>query len=108
MDILTMTHARIRAEQGDVAGARRVLKGILARSPEDTEARAMLDELRGKAGRQTQAEPTEALPAPEAAEARALADRFRRSLAPATRGADVAGRVRRLEAWLRRICSGRL
>lgn len=98
-----MTHARIRATQGDVAGARRVLEGILARTPDDAEARALLDELRSKAGRKARAEPVESLALPEAADARALADRFRRSLGPAKPIADVSGRVRRLEAWLSRI-----
>jgi hypothetical protein len=103
VEILTMTHARIRAKQGDVAGARRVLKGILERSPDDPEARALLVELEGKAGRQARVEPAEPLALPEAADARALADRFRRSLRPSSRMAHVSGRVRRLEAWLTRI-----
>ena len=98
-----MTHARIRASQGDVAGARRVLAGILARTPDDVEARALLLELEGKAGRRAHAEPAERLSLPEAADARTLADRFRRSLGPARPVADVSGRVRRLEAWLTRI-----
>ena len=98
-----MTHARIRARQGDVSGARRVLTGILERSPDDAEARTLLAELEGKAGRRARVEPAEPLVLPEAADARALADRFRRTLAPAPRIAVVSGRVRRLEAWLTRI-----
>jgi hypothetical protein len=103
MEILTLTHARIRAKQGDLAGARRVLEGILERSPEDVDARSLLDELAGRAGRPARTERVEALSLPEAAEARALADRFRRSLGSGVPIAGVSGRVRRLEAWLTRI-----
>lgn len=103
MEILTLTHARIRAKQGDLAGARRVLRGILERSPEDLEARSLLDELAGRAGRPARTERVEPLSLPEAAEAHALADRFRRSLGSPAPLVDVSGRVRRLEAWLTRI-----
>lgn len=103
MEILTLTHARIRARQGDLAGARRVLVGMLERSPEDVEARSLLEELAGRVGRAARAERSEQLPLPEATDARALAERFRRTLGPRTRIVDVSGRVRRLEAWLTRI-----
>lgn len=103
MEILTITHARIRAKQGDVAGARRVLEGMLARTPDDGEARALLRELEGRAGRQARVEPVEQLGVPEATDARALADRFRQSLGTAKPITNVSGRVRRLEAWLTKI-----
>ncbi len=38
----TLTHARIRARQGDVDGARRILRAMLAEHPEDADARALL------------------------------------------------------------------
>ena len=44
----TLTHARLRAGQGDVAGAVRILRVILAAQPNHTEARAFLGELDGR------------------------------------------------------------
>ena len=43
--LLTLTHARVRAGQGDLRGARRVLRGMLATSPEHAQARRLLAEL---------------------------------------------------------------
>ena len=43
--IATVTHARVRAAQGDVAGALRVLRSLLAASPGDTEALRLHDVL---------------------------------------------------------------
>lgn len=45
--LATVTHARLRAAQGDVPGALRVLETILARRPQDAPAR----ELAGRLGR---------------------------------------------------------
>lgn len=103
MEILTLTHARIRAGQGDLSGARRVLRSILERSPDHAAARALLEELDGKAEREAVQERAEPLSEPEAADARRLARRFRRSLGRREQIPDVPGRVRRLEAWLTRI-----
>jgi D-serine deaminase-like pyridoxal phosphate-dependent protein len=41
----TLTHARLRAAQGDVDGAARILRVILAAQPEHREARSFLAEL---------------------------------------------------------------
>ena len=41
----TLTHARIRAAQGDRSGARRIARAILDRDPKDEGARALLDAL---------------------------------------------------------------
>jgi hypothetical protein len=106
VEILTLTHARIRARQGDLAGARRVLGAILERWPDNADARALLDELRGRAGSEAVPERDDALTLPEAAEAAALAERFRRSLGRRDRDPGATGRVRRLEVWLRRIRGG--
>jgi hypothetical protein len=106
MEILTLTHARIRAGQGDVTGARRVLRAILELSPNNAEAQALLEELSGRAGREVAAERGAPLPAPEGADARSLAEEFRRSLGSRDRNSDVTGRVRRLETWLTRIRGG--
>jgi hypothetical protein len=43
--IATVTHARIRASQGDVFGALRVLRGVLARSPHDADALVLYSDL---------------------------------------------------------------
>jgi hypothetical protein len=45
----TLTHARLRASQGDVAGALRILRVILAVQPAHGEARAMVAELETRA-----------------------------------------------------------
>jgi hypothetical protein len=45
----TVTHARLRAEQGDAAGAVRILRAVLARRPGDAEARELLASLPGGA-----------------------------------------------------------
>lgn len=43
--MLTLTHARLRAGQGDLSGARRVLRGMLAARPGHAQARRLLAEL---------------------------------------------------------------
>lgn len=45
----TLTHARLRAEQGDVAAALRIVGAILEREPDDGEARDLAASLRGSA-----------------------------------------------------------
>ena len=42
---LTVTHARIRLEQGDLAGARRLLGRLLEADPDDPEAQALFRDL---------------------------------------------------------------
>jgi transcriptional regulator GlxA family with amidase domain len=103
LQILTLTHARIRAAQGDIAGARRVLTAILERSPEDAEALAMLAALRGRTGRPAPPDRDETLAQPQRAEARSLARRFRESLGAGPAPLGVSDRIRRLESWLERI-----
>ena len=44
----TLTHARLRATQGDVAGAARILRVILEVQPAHREARELLAELTGR------------------------------------------------------------
>jgi len=41
----TLTHARLRARQGDLPGARRVLRQLLERDPADPAAHALLRDL---------------------------------------------------------------
>lgn len=45
----TLTHARLRAAQGDVAGAARILRVILAVQPAHQEAQAFLEDLTRRA-----------------------------------------------------------
>lgn len=94
---ITVTHARIRLEQGDPVGARRLLEEFLARNPGDPEAQALLLHLPG-AGKVRSPEPNEpAPPPPVSATAEELAARFRGNLG----GED--SRVARLKTWLHRI-----
>ena len=93
----TVTHARLRAGQGDVRGARRILTRVLSRHPGDRAAQELLGELDGRrhVERSARAEPVEA-------RATDLADRFRAALGGATEE-----RAARLRRWLHRIETGR-
>ena len=95
----TLTHARIRAVQGDVAGAARILRVILNVQPGHDEARALLDEIEHRlAVKHT--EPTEAAALPVTpAKAEDLTRRFREALDANPGRAE----IRRLEAWMQRI-----
>lgn len=94
----TLTHARIRAGQGDRSGARRVLREVLEREPWNREARDYFDQLAGQ-DRLRPAEMPEAVPEPPlAATAEDLGARFRELLEI---GPDE--RIQRLNAWLGRI-----
>ena len=91
--LLTVTHARLRAEQGDSAGAVRILEELLARRPGDVEARELLAALPGGAGPAPEIEEVAAAP-PEPASAAELARRFRRKLR------QPSARRRRMERFL--------
>lgn len=79
----TVTHARLRVQQGDRAGAVRILRAVLARRPGDLEAMALLRDL--PLGQVPQPEPEEPAPAPAtSAKAAELAATFRRALAPSS------------------------
>ncbi len=99
----TLTHASLRARQGDVEGARRILRGILAAEPAHADAAELLTRLdRSVAVRRR--EPAEPEPPPaRAATASELSERFRDALeAP---GADSS--VDRLKDWLDRAAMNR-
>ena len=89
----TVTHARLRALQGDSAGAVMILEAVLARRPGDLEARELLAELPRGAGPPPEIDEVAVAP-PKAASAAELAHRFRRKL-----GRRSASR-RRLERFL--------
>jgi len=111
----TLTHARVRAAQGDVAGARRILTAMLARDPEDPGARRLLGELEGRTDAAGQVDADETLAPPEPCAADELAPRFRSLLGAKRRAAGSTGarpaaerrtaraRILRLEHWLARV-----
>ncbi len=94
---ITITHARIRLEQGDPEGAGRLLREYMRRHPEDPEARAMWEELplARKAAPSDREEPVPPPPVP--ATARELASHFRSTLG------ETGARTDRLKDWLRRL-----
>lgn len=93
----TLTHARIRAAQGDVEGARGILEEILAARPGDLEAQLLLRDVARARGAPRAAEPAEeALPPPVPGEPALLSARFAH-----------AGRATALEAWLERLRRGK-
>ncbi len=94
----TLTHARIRAGQGDRSGARRIVRAILAREPWNHEARDFFDQLAGNDRPRPAAGTEPATDPPVEAKAEDLAARFRQVLEG---GADP--RIERLAVWLSRI-----
>ena len=92
----TLTHARVRAGQGDIAGATRILRVILDAQPDHVEARAMLDGLSGRASLAYREPVADRAADPMAASAADLAPRFRETL---MRGR----RVESLKRWGERV-----
>jgi hypothetical protein len=99
--LATITHARLRAAQGDIHGARALLLDILHRNPAHREARELLAEIAGHANRARKSEIEEPLAPPEAGDPRRLGAGFRRFLLH-DKGSRRA-RIERLEELLRRI-----
>ena len=94
----TLTHARLRAAQGDVDGAVRILRVILDVQPGHDEARALLAEIEDRVG-VVHKEPTEDLAeAVMPATAQGLTRRFRDALG----GSGRSARIERLFLWLER------
>ncbi len=104
--LATVTHARLRAAQGDQGGARRILKTVLLRRPGDPEARALLEILPSRREREAKAETEEAPAPPETSDPGTLAGALRQ--APVERPAEVdrEATVRRLRRILERIQAG--
>jgi hypothetical protein len=87
--LLTLTHARLRVGQGDLRGARKVLRAMLARTPGHPQAGQLLKQLASRTGappgasrpnrvveQQISVDPPETMP---------------------------SHRIQRLEAWLSRL-----
>lgn len=102
--LATLTHARLRAAQGDVAGARRIVEQVLHERVGDAAALRLRDELHGRADAPARATCeggplAERVPGDPAIER----ERFQRSLG-ARRVPDSRRRaIRTLSRWLARI-----
>ena len=95
----TLTHARLRAAQGDVAGAKRILRVILDVQPGHDEARALLARIEHRSVAVLPESEEAALEPARAATAGDLAVAFRGALSSPKRGPGVL----RLSRWLQRI-----
>ena len=102
--LATMTHARLRAAQGDIRGARALLLDILHRNPSHSEARELLAKIAGGADEDRESEPEQPLAPPEAGDPERLGKGFRRFLLHDKRSRRA--RIERLEELLRRITGG--
>ena len=94
----TLTHARLRAAQGDVGGAVRILRVILEVQPGHHEARRLLGELEGRVAVVHKEPAEESAAAVIPATAGDLTRRFRDALG----GRGPSTRVERLFLWLER------
>lgn len=95
----TLTHARLRATQGDVAGAMRILRVILAAQPAHVEAREFLDGLEGRVAITYREPPEVQVEAVRPAKPADLKERFRDALG----GSRPPTRAARLAHWLERV-----
>ncbi len=98
----TLTHARLRAAQGDVAGAKRILRVILDVEPGHDEARALLSRIEHRSVAAIPESDEAALEPVRAATAHDLAVAFRGVLAAPSAPRRGAG-VLRLSRWLQRV-----
>lgn len=102
-DLATVTHARIRARQGDVDGARRVLEAILSERPDHPGALDLLAELERTVAREA-APVLDPEPAPRAPAAVAdLTASFRQALDATAPPPAADRRAVRLRRWLGRL-----
>jgi len=95
----TLTHARLRAAQGDVTGAIRILRVILEVQPGHDDARGFLAEIEKRLA-VAHTEPREAA---EEAVSPATADGLRLRFRQALEAHRRAPRIQRLSSWLERI-----
>jgi hypothetical protein len=99
--IETVTHAKLRAEQGDLVGARSILRAVLRRSPDHHEARELLERYSRRQGTAPGPEPVEPVERPESASAAELRDTFAEALGKRAERPD--RRVERLRRWLAEV-----
>jgi alkyl sulfatase BDS1-like metallo-beta-lactamase superfamily hydrolase len=92
----TLTHARLRAAQGDVPGAARILRVILEAEPGHREAREFLASLDGRVAVVYREAPEPSLHAVRPAVAAELSGTFKRVIEGKTPSA-------RLHAWIERV-----
>ena len=102
--LITLTHARLRARQGDLRTARRIVREILAAEPDNPAARKLLDSWSGRAGREVAAEVQSELAPRAVADAAQLASRFRAALG--SQRSVTARKIDRLERWRSQIRRG--
>lgn len=102
----TVTHARLRARQGDARSARLILRSILAEDPANPEARELLEEIGGRPDVPAVEAREEPAPAPRSASATELRGRFQAALAP-PKGTPARRTIARLEALLLGIQAAR-
>ena len=100
----TLTHARLRAAQGDHSGAARLLGEMLLAEPDHPQARALLQEIDGKSSAAAPVSDDPPVAPPLACDPSDLKDAFR--LALRTDPVPPVRRIRRLQDWLSRVRSG--
>jgi hypothetical protein len=99
--LATITHARLRAAQGDIRGARALLLDILHRHPGHGEAKELLAQITGREHAERTTEPAKPLAAPESGDPALLSAQFKQHLSHGNRPGRA--RIERLEQLLRRI-----
>jgi len=102
--LATITHARLRAAQGDIRGARALLLDILHRNPGHRQAQELLAQITGRGDKKRPAEQAEPLGAPEPGDPARLSADFKRILS--RRDKPRRARIERLEQLLRRVTGG--
>jgi hypothetical protein len=105
--LATVTHAKLRAAQGDAAAAREILQAILEAYPGDEEARAVLARLEGERDRPVPVEEEDSVGPPQTEDPAALAARFRKTLRGRGEEKGGSGVILRFEALLERIARQR-
>jgi hypothetical protein len=103
--LATVTHARLRAAQGDVSGARALLLDILHRNPGHQEAARLLAEISGRPDAMSTEESARPPLPPEAGDPADLKAGFKRFLSDDRRLRRA--KIERLEKLLRRLAGGK-
>jgi hypothetical protein len=105
-ELATVTHARLRVQQGDFRNAEDLLREILERHPNHACARELLSSIAGRYSPNRLESLDESLAPPESGDSLCLAGISHEAVGPGA--ASPAGpRIDRLKRWLRRIGRGR-